>query len=165
MTVNTLQDVYKSQLQDLHSACTQSLEVTTELGRAASSQELSEALIAGANGIADGIEALKTICAAHDIDPTGEHCRGMEGLVKEARAHAMQADFGDDDVRDAVIITQYQRMVHYALAGYGSLLAFANRLELTDDAASLQKQLDETYDGDRHMTHIATAGGINKAAA
>ena len=165
MTFNTLHDVYHDQIQDLHSACVQSMEVTTELGRAATNKELSEALIAGSNGIAEGIEALKSISAAHDLNPAGEHCKGMEGLVKEARAHALQADFGDDDVRDAVIITQYQRMVHYALAGYGSLLAFANRLELTDDAAKLQKQLDETYDGDRHMTQIATKGGINKAAA
>lgn len=63
-----------------------------------------------------------------------------------------------------MIITQYQRMVHYALAGYGSVVAFANRLGLDDDAAKLQKLLDETYDGDRHMTAIAT-GGVNKAAA
>ncbi len=34
----------------------------------------------------------------------------MEGLVTEARKHALQADFGDDDVRDAAIITQYQRL-------------------------------------------------------
>ncbi len=165
MTLNTLQDVYQDQLQDLHSACAQSLDVTTELGRAATNKELSEALIAGTKGISEGLDGLKSICAKHDIDPTGTHCKGMEGLVKEARAHALQEDFGDDDVRDAVIITQYQRMVHYALAGYGSLLAFANRLELTDDAAVLEKQLDDTYDGDRHMTQIATEGGVNKAAA
>jgi ferritin-like metal-binding protein YciE len=89
----------------------------------------------------------------------------MEGLVNEVDAHVLEADFGDDATRDAMIITQYQRMVHYALAGYGCLLAFANRLNLDQDAAILQKQLDETYDGDRRMTAIATDGGVNKKAA
>ena len=165
MALNNLHDVYHDQLQDLYSACKQSLAVTTELGRAASDKELSEALIAGGQGISDGMDQLRSVCARHDIDPDGEHCKGMEGLADEARAHAINGEFGDDATRDAMIITQYQRLVHYALAGYGCLVAFANRLDLDEDGAILQKLLDETYDGDRRMTEIATNGGINKMAA
>ena len=164
MTMNSLKDVYLDQLQDIYSACKQSLDATTKLSGAATDKELSQALNAGGNGISSGMETLKELCSDHGIDPTGEHCKGMEGLVKEARAHALDEEFGDNDVRDAMIITQYQRMVHYALAGYGCLVAFANRLELDGDGAKLQTLLDETYDGDRRMTDIAT-GGVNKAAA
>lgn len=164
MSMNTLKDVYLDQLQDIWSANKQSLDVVTELGRAAQSKPLSEALIAGGQGIAEGMEKIAELCAEHGIEPNGEHCKGMEGLVKEARAHGLEADFGDDDARDAMIITQYQRMVHYALAGYGCLLAFANRLGLDGDGAVLQQCLDDTYDGDRRMTDIAT-GEVNKAAA
>ncbi len=164
MALNSLKDVYRDQLQDLYSACKQSLDATTKLSGAAHDKELSQALNDGANGISRGMDTLRSICADHDIDPTGEHCKGMEGLVKESRAHVLEADFGDDDTRDAMIITQYQRMVHYALAGYGCLVAFANRLDLDGDGAKLQELLDHTYDGDRHMTALAT-GGINKAAA
>ena len=88
----------------------------------------------------------------------------MEGLVKEARSHGIEEDITDPDARDAMIITQYQRMAHYAIAGYGCLEAFAKRLDLKDDAQKLQKCLDATYHGDKTMTQIAT-GGINKAAA
>ncbi|MEH6830000.1 MAG: ferritin-like domain-containing protein [Sulfitobacter sp.] len=164
MTMNSLKDVYHDQLQDVWSANKQSLEAVTALGRAATDKELSEALIRGANGISDGMEKVAEICSRHDLDPNGEHCKGMEGLVKEAHAHVLDAEFGDDGTRDAMIITQYQRMVHYALAGYGCLVAFANRLEQDEDGAILQKCLDDTYDGDRVMTKIAT-GGVNKAAA
>jgi len=160
----TLKDVYRDQLQDLWSANTQSLEIVNELGRAASDKALSEALIDGSNGISDGIEKIAELCNAHDIDPNGEHCKGMEGLVKEARARVLDQDFADDNARDAMIITQYQRMVHYALAGYGCLVAFANRLEQDGDGAVLQICLDNTYDGDRRMTDIAT-GHVNSAAA
>jgi ferritin-like metal-binding protein YciE len=164
MALNSLHDVYHDQLQDLYSACSQSLEATTALGRAATDKELSQALIDGANGISQGMDKIKSLCATHDINPEGEFCKGMEGLVKEAHAHVLDADFGDDATRDAMIITQYQRMVHYALAGYGCLTAFANRLDLDEDAGILQEQLDETYGGDRRMTEIAT-GTINKKAA
>lgn len=165
MPLTSLRDVYHDQLQDMYSACKQSLEATTALGRAAANKELSEALIAGANGISDGMDQLRSLCAAHDIDPDGAHCKGMQGLAKEAHAHGIDADIPDNDVRDAVIITQYQRMVHYALSGYGSLAAFANRLGLDEEGAILTKLLDETYDGDRRMTALATSGGINRAAA
>lgn len=164
MTIQSLKDVYHDQLQDLWSANKQSLEAVTALGRAAKNKDLSEALIRGANGISEGMEKVAEICNRHDIDPSGEHCNGMEGLVSEANAHVLDADFGNDDARDAMIITQYQRMVHYALAGYGCLVAFANRLDQDEDGAILQKCLDDTYDGDRVMTQIAT-GGVNKAAA
>ncbi|MEL6609774.1 MAG: DUF892 family protein [Pseudomonadota bacterium] len=164
MSMNTLKDVYLDQLQDLYSACKQSLEVTNELAQAAKSAHLSKALIAGANGISQGMDDLASLCADHGIAKDGEHCKGMEGLVKEARVHALDADFGDEDAQDAVIITQYQRMTHYAIAGYGCLRAFANRLDLDGDGAVLSKCLDASYDGDRHMTAIAT-GSINQAAA
>lgn len=164
MAMNSLKDVYLDQLQDLYSACKQSMEVTTQLGRAATNDDLQRALKDGANGISEGMDIIASICADNGIDPTGEHCKGMEGLVAEARAHGLEQDFGDDDARDAMIISQYQRMVHYALAGYGTAVAFANRLGKDGDAARLQECLDNTYDGDRRTTHIAIHG-VNQAAA
>lgn len=164
MTLSNLEDVYHDQLQDLWSANTQAVDVVTKLGEAAEDKGLSKALIAGVQGLNDGIAKIEEICNRHDIDPSGEHCKGMEGLVKEAHAHVLDADFSDPAVRDAMIITQYQRMVHYGIAGYGCLAAFANRLGHDADGAVLNKCLDDTYSGDRTMTDIAT-GGINKAAA
>ena len=164
MTLTNLKDVYHDQLQDLWSANSQAIDMVAKLGEAAQDKDLSEALISGANGIRDGIDKIATICNAHGIDPDGEHCKGMEGLVAEAKAHALDAEFSDPAVRDAMIITQYQRMVHCALAGYGCLVAFANRLGHDSDGAVLNECLDNTYDGDRTMTAIA-AGSVNKAAA
>ncbi len=164
MAIANLKDVYHDQLQDLYSACKQSMEVTTELGRAAKNDELQRALNDAVQGIADGMEKIAELCNDHGIDPNGEHCKGMEGLVKEARAHGLDDSITDADARDAMIITQYQRMAHYAIAGYGCLRAFANRLGLDGDGAVLSDCLDASYDGDRRMTDIAT-GGVNEAAA
>lgn len=164
MAMNSLRDVYLDQLQDLYSACKQSHGVTMKLHGAATNDELKSALKAGYEGIETGMNEIERLCRTHEIDPNGEHCKGMEGLVAEARAHALEEEFGDDDTRDAMVVTQYQRMAHYAIAGYGCLVAFAKRLGLEDDAAVLERCLDSTYDGDRRMTDIAT-GGINADAA
>lgn len=163
MTIKNLNDLYLDQLRDLYSACKQAIPVVTEMGRASKSAELSEALIAGEQGISRGMDVLASLCNEHDVDPTGEHCKGMEGLVTEARKHALETKFADEDAQDAAIITQYQRLAHYAIAGYGCVRTFANRLNLDGDAAKLQECLDNTWEGDRHMTKIAE-GGVNKAA-
>lgn len=163
MAIKNLKDLYLDQLRDLYSACKQSQPIVTDMGRAAKSAELSKALIAGNQGIADGMEVLATLCNEHGVDPTGEHCKGMEGLVTEARKHALETEFADEDAQDAAIISQYQRMAHYAIAGYGCVRTFANHLGLDGDAAKLQECLDNTWEGDRHMTEIAE-GGVNKAA-
>jgi len=163
MSISTLKDLYIDQLQDLYSADKQSLDVTKKLHDKASSSELKTALENGVKGISQGMEQVKGLIQGHDANPNGEHCKGMEGLVSEAKAHAINADIADKDVLDASIIAQYQRMTHYGIAGYGTALAFAKRLGLKDDEKTLQTCLDNTYGGDRHMTEIAT-GEVNKEA-
>lgn len=164
MGIDTLEDLYLEQLKDIYSANKQALDITRAMAEAATDEGLVEALKSGAEGIQDGIKTIEKITDGHDERPSGEHCKGMEGLVKEARAHALEETFGEDATRDAMIITQYQRLVHYAIAGYGCLAAFADRLELDQDVAALKKCLDASYDGDRTMTDLATSG-INKEAA
>ena len=163
MSLNNLKDLYIDQLQDLYSAECQSRDVVKEMQRKAGEPKLQDALDRGVSGIEDGISSLNAVISRHGENPNGEYCQGMAGLVREARKHAIDADFGDQDVQDASIITQYQRMTHYAMAGYGTALAFARRLELEDDAESLQRCLDATYHGDGVMTAIAE-GRVNPAA-
>ena len=163
MAFNSLKQIYIDQLQDLYSANRQSMKATGDLAEAASHTQLQKALKDGVVGIGDGMSKLKDIISTHGEDPTGEFCKCMEGLVKEAKAHVLEAGFGDDDVRDAAIIRQYQRMVHYAIAGYGAVVAYANRLGLDGDAAVLQDMLNETYQGDKRMTAIAM-GEVNEEA-
>jgi ferritin-like metal-binding protein YciE len=164
MTISTLKDLYIDQLQDLYSANRQALQVTQELKEAASSDQLRKALDAGCDGIEQGMEQIKTLIEKHNANPRGEHCKGMEGLAAEARAHGVEADFADEDVRDASIIAQYQRMSHYGISGYGTVAAFAKRLGLEDDAGVLHECLENTRGGDKHMTSIAS-GEVNPAAA
>lgn len=166
MALNSLKDVYIDQLQDIYSACQQSKAATLKLVENASDDDLRTALKAGVVGIEDGIETLDAVIKGHGADPKGEFCKGMEGLVKEVDAHVVGAKFGDDAAKDAMIVTQYQRMAHYAIAGYGCCKAFAKRLGLDDDMIKLDECLAASYSGDDTMTEIATGrSGINADAA
>jgi ferritin-like metal-binding protein YciE len=162
--MDNLKDVYLDQLQDLCSANKQAKEITHELAQAAGSDKLRRALERGVEGIEDGCEKLQKIIRTHGGDPDAEHCKGMEGLVREARMHAIKEDFGAQAAQDAMIIGQYQRMAHYAIAGYGCVKAFAEQLDLKDDARTLGEMLDAAYSGDKTMTEIAEEK-VNERAA
>ena len=164
MAISSFKDLYIDHAQDCYSALKQSIEFSSELHQAASESDLKDAIERSISASKDALGEFEKIIKAHDADPNGEHCMGMQGLIKEARSHALDEEFEDDAVRDAMIIAQYQRLAHYAIAGYGTSAAFAKRLGLDDDAKVWEKQLDGTYDGDRTMTKLAETE-VNKEAA
>lgn len=163
MAFASLRDVYFDQLRDIRNADEQAREMTEQLADAACDPELRKALHAGVAGIEDGRDVLDRIAEAHGLDPDHHFSKGMDGLAKEAESYAIDANYDDDDVRDAVIIGQYQRMVHYAVAGYGCMRAFAARLDFDDDARKLEALVEQTREGDRRMNEIAE--GVNSHAA
>lgn len=163
MSNDSLRDLFLEQVQDMHSACTQSHEMTRTLADAAVNEDLKEALLDGVRGIERGRDTLAEIATHEKVDAEKEFCRGMKGLVDEAQSDVFGKSFDDDDTRDAAIIAQYQRMAHYAIAGYGTLCAFARRLKLDEAHEALEHCLKKSYDGDRRMTEIAT-GEINPQA-
>lgn len=147
MSITNLEDLYIHEIKDLYSANTQSLEIHQALANACSGAEAREKMKRVIDGINDGIAATKAIAERHAVPPTGERCKGMAGLVVEAKAHATQADIKDPAVRDASIVSQSNRMEHYALAGYKSCLSYARALGLDDDIKTLQNCVTGTESG------------------
>ena len=163
MPLNNLNDLYIAELKDIYSANKQSKSATQMLAREATDSDLVKALERGVEGVDDGMKAMESILEKHGHKPSGEFCKGMEGLIKEAKHHVTEESFGDADVKDAMIITQYQRMEHYAIAGYGCLETFARRLDLTDDAKKIKTCLEATKEGDVFLSKLAEKE-INKSA-
>jgi len=137
VTIGNLKDLYTHEIRDLHSANTQSLEMHQKLAEACTNKDARDKVGRVIDGIRDGIDAIESICKRHGVSPTGEGCKGMAGLVAEAKAHATEADIEDSIVRDASIISQSSRMEHYALAGYRSCLSYARALGLDEDVETL----------------------------
>ena len=158
MPINTLNELYIHEVKDLLDANKQTKPMHQKMLGVANAENLKAALSDAVAGIDTGIAALAEICARHGEQSPKATCRGMQGLVKEAEAHCVNEKFGDPAVRDAAIISQAQRMNHYALAGYGTAAAFAKALGHTDDVAILRKHLGHIYSGDERLTKIAEAG-------
>lgn len=153
-TPENLEDIYIDELADNWSANDQMRQAVTKMAEVAGDEKLRQRLEKAVQGIEKHTQTIKQL-----LDELGEdepeHCKGMEGLVKEAHKHAIDADIEDDDVRDVVIITQYQRMCHYGLAGLGSAKAFAEALGMQDHAQKLDEIVGQIYDADQNMTDLA----------
>lgn len=153
-SASSLKDVYIEEMRDLWSANDQMQRVMQSLSEAASDNQLKDMLAKSINGIGQHTASLKSILKAQGGDVGKDHCRGMEGLVEEAKKHAIEAEF-DGELRDLAIIAQYQRMSHYGLAGFGTAAAYATALGMKDDAAKLKTILSDIYKADEYTSKLA----------
>ena len=149
-----LTDCYTEELADMWSANDQMEKIVRKLADAAGDEDLAERLRDSADGIKEHTQTIKSL-----LDEMGEsekeHCKGMEGLVAEAKKHALDAKIEDPDVRDVVILAQYQRMCHYGICGFGTAKAFADALGLDEHVDKLDAITEGIYDADENMTDLA----------
>jgi ferritin-like metal-binding protein YciE len=164
-TPETLEDLYTGELADLWSANDQMQRVLKKIASKATDPKLREMLDKSQGGIAKHTDVLKELLEASGEKVKKEHCKGMEGLVEEAKKHCIDEAPDKGPVLDAVIIAQYQRMTHYGIAGFGTAAAFAAALGEKDAQKKLQAATKEIYGGDEYMNRLAeTAVNIEAAA-
>ena len=151
---SSLKEVYIDEMRDLWSANDQMQRVVKTLSQKASDKKLKDLLEKSVTGIGKHTESLKSVLEGHGGKPHKEHCKGMEGLVEEAKKHALEEEL-EGSLRDLVIISQYQRMSHYGLAGFGTAAAYASALGLKDDATKLSAIVKDIYSADDYSSELA----------
>jgi ferritin-like metal-binding protein YciE len=77
----------------------------------------------------------------------------MEGVLEEG-SELLEED-ADDDVLDAGIIASAQKVEHYEIAAYGTLVAYARLLGDRQALRLLEQSLSEEKDADAKLTEIA----------
>ena len=162
--ISTLSDLYIDELKDLWSANDQMARVLQKIAPQATNPNLKQMLQDSLKGIAGHTSLLKSLIANQDEVVSKEHCKGMEGLVKEAVKHTIDDAPAKGPVLDAAIIAQYQRMTHYGITGFGTVAAFSKSLKLDEDNRQLKAAVSSMYMADELMTELAEAA-VNDDAA
>ncbi|MDW8852201.1 ferritin-like domain-containing protein [Flavobacterium sp. MMLR14_040] len=83
----------------------------------------------------------------------GKKCEAMAGLLKEGDSILLETTPGS--VRDAGIISASQKIEHYEIATYGTLVAFAKALGENDAAKLLAQTLAEEKEADCLLNDVA----------
>ena len=160
MKIDSLQKLFVHELKDLYSAEKQITEALPKMAGKADHPDLRRAFEEHLAETRQQIGRLESIFESLEFSPGGQHCDGMEGLLKEGD-DAMEIE--DANIRDAAMIAAAQRVEHYEIAGYGVAATYAEKLGHSEAADLLYLSLEEEGKADRLLSRIAERS-INFAA-
>jgi ferritin-like metal-binding protein YciE len=160
--MGTLHDAFLDELRDTYDAEKQLTKALPKMVKASTSAALRDAFEAHLEETRQQVERLEQVFASLDEKARGKHCDGMAGIIEEGQS-ILEEDF-DETTIDACLIAAAQRVEHYEMAAYGTLVAWARVMGHSEAADLLQETLDEEQAADAKLSSIAE-GGINQAAA
>ena len=162
MTIKTMQDLFVQEPRDIYHAEKQILKALPKMAKSATSEELRTAFETHLEETRGQVERLEQVFETLDLAKRSKRCEAMEGLIEEGREVLDEVEKGD--VLDAGMIVAAQKIEHYEIAGYGSLVALAKQLGHDEAASLLAQTLEEEKATDQKLNQIAL-GSVNKKAA
>lgn len=153
MKLESLHDLYLSELKDLYSAENQIIKALPKVIGKTTSPALRQALESHLEQTRGHVTRLEEVFQMHGEEPKKMKCKGMQGVLDEGEE--MLGFDATPDIRDAAIISSCQRVEHYEIAAYGSVRTYAEQMGHDRAAAILQQTLDEEKEADEKLTDIA----------
>jgi ferritin-like metal-binding protein YciE len=163
MTLNSLNDLFVVQIQDLYDAEQRLTKALPKMADAATNKPLKSAFQEHLRQTEQHVARLEKVFGVMGLPAQRQTCEAMKGLIAEGD-EAINAG-GDPNVRDAALIAAAQRVEHYEIAGYGTVRTLAQHLGQEEVARILQQTLDEEAACDKKLTQIAESLVNVKAAA
>ncbi|HHY85178.1 MAG TPA: ferritin-like domain-containing protein [Verrucomicrobia bacterium] len=154
--MSNLRETFINELRDLYDAEKQITKALPKMAKAAEHEELKQAFEMHLEETQGQIQRLEQVFKIFGETPKGKKCKAMEGLIEEAK------ELIEDEEGDAALICAAQKVEHYEIASYGSLVAWADLLEEDDARELLEETLSEEEQADEKLTEIAESS-INAA--
>ena len=147
--MSALRETFIDELKDLYDAEKQLLKALPKMAKAAENEELRAAFEEHEGQTEEQIARLEKVFEAFDEEPKGKKCKGMAGLIEEAK------DLIEEEEGDAALIAAAQKAEHYEISAYGTLAAWARVLGENEAVELLEETLEEESDTDDKLTTIA----------
>jgi ferritin-like metal-binding protein YciE len=154
MSLSNLQDLFVHELRDILDAERQLLKALPKMAKASQSEKLSEAFEEHLSVTEQQVARLERIFEMLELAVRGKKCVGMEGLIEEGKELIEEEEEGAP--LDAALICAAQKVEHYEIASYGSLIAYAKLLEMDEAVELLEATLAEEKETDETLTSIAS---------
>jgi len=157
-----LKQLFVASLKDIYWAETALTKALPKMVKKATSEKLAEALEMHLGETEEQIARLKEVFALIGEKAVAKKCDAMAGLIEEAKS--IMDETAKGAVRDAGIISAAQKIEHYEIATYGTLVAFAKTLDEDEVAEILAITLAEEKQADQTLSEAAY-NSINFKAA
>ncbi len=160
MPIKTADDLFLNQLKDIYSAEKQAIRSYPRLAKAVQSEELKQALKEHLEQTKGQIERLDQVFETLEKRSSGKTCEAMKGLLEEAAQDMEEIEAGP--VLDAALLAGMQRVEHYEIASYGTVVALAEAMGQQEIQRLLEQTLQEEKETDQKLT--AVSKGVNAEA-
>ncbi len=141
-------------LKDIYWAEKQLTRSIPKMIQAATTEELQEVLDEHLQETKDQVFQLEKVFELLDMKPQAKKCEAMEGLTKEAE-NIIEETAEGTMTRDVALIMAAQKIEHYEIATYGTLVRLAKTIRREDVANILAAILDEEKEADMTLTGVA----------
>lgn len=158
--LDSMVGMYESELQELHDAEGQLCRLANDLSRTMSHPELAFRLQEYATELQARRVDLESLLARIGADVRGTEDDAMSALIEETEKMWRVCAA---NVRDAAVTASVQRIVHYKIAGYGAIAAYAKALSRLDEAAHFAQLADRDKAVDAELSELAK-GTLNPEA-
>ncbi len=153
MKLDSLEKLLVHHLKDLYSAETQIITAMPKMIKHVTAPDLRKALEGHLDKTKGQARRLERVFELVDSSTGRQKCVGMEGLIEEG-SELMKEDV-EPEVLDAGLVSAAQKIEHYEIAGYGTVITYAELLGMTEVAKLLQQSLAEEDEADLVLTQIA----------
>ena len=157
-----LEKLMVDSLKDIYWAEKHLTKALPKMQKAATTDELKSAIEEHLAQTEEHVTRLEQVFEIFGKKAQGKKCDAMEGLIKEGDSVVGETEKGTK-TRDAGIIMAAQKVEHYEIATYGTLVQFARTLGRDDAAEILGQTLEEEKETDDRLTQIAESN-INQEA-
>ena len=159
--IKTIDDLFAHGLRDIYYAEHQIMQSLPDMIETAHDPQLKHRLHDHPGETINHIDRLEDVFSLYGTDPRHLKCPAIDGIVAEAEDVTGEAD---EQAIDAAIIAAAQALEHYEITRYGSLIAWAKRLDREDCAAILEQNLREEQAADQRLTELAERDAGLRAA-
>lgn len=163
MKDSKFRELFLHELKDIYWAEKHLVKALPKMAKGATSTELADALTNHVEETENHVTRLEDVFNMLDEKAQAIKCDAMEGLLSEAN-DILDDTKSDTMVRDAGIIIACQKVEHYEIASYGSLVALAKKMGHDDVARKLEETLQEEKKADKLLTELAESE-VNDDAA
>lgn len=152
--MESVRELMIDQMRDLYDAEKQLVKALPKMAKAASNEDLREAFENHLEQTKGHVERLEHAFELLDEKAKSKPCEAMKGLVEEGK-ETLEEDLSEP-LLDSAIICAAQKVEHYEIAGYGTLVAWANSIGLQDIAEVFEETLREEKEADEKLTQVAS---------
>lgn len=152
---NALFDVFQHTIQDIYNSEKQITVALPKMIDAARNADLREALSDHLSETQNQVRRIEQVCQILGFRTGDVTCQGTAGLVREAQEQMEK--FCPGPGCDAAIIANCQKVEHYEICGYGTVIEWAKKMDIDGDAIDLlEETLKEESSANEKLNKIAT---------